>query len=489
MGQELRNRKLSDDEFFRIRDEEVLCQWETGKDLADLDECIAAAKELSAGKNYALKLLQAKRQGGHVLIPMFGRALTEYMIEGLQFVEDSSPLVPGGAWSIFLDSYTRKNDYARAAAGIERSRAEGMSMLNGWPAVNFGVAEARRLIQAVRSPLHLVIADEDGRLAAETVLAAGWTGNSVRSLQGVLAHSKQNPLSEQIRIDQYIARLSAKYAEGGVPQCSWNPSNLTGYDSAGFRSFVCVSESLIAAEQGVKVQFIEHGLNMNLIQDVAMIRVTERLSAEYCARFGYRDVEFITGGFPFLGAWPPGEDEAASMIAWNTMIPIMGGFPGLILKCQDEAFATPTKEGMARSVRLARHMLTLMGTQRLSESKALGLEEKMIELEVRALMEKCLEIGDDDIVVGLCRGVEAGWIDTMVTPWKYNPGKVLVVRDAENAVRYLDSGDIPLPGEVKEYHREKIALREARDGRRADFDMVVEDIQFASILPDQVTRR
>lgn len=45
------------------------------------------------------------------------------------------------------------------------------------------------------------------------------------------------------------------------------------------------------------------------------------------------------------------------MIAWNTVIPVLGGFPGIILKCQDEAFATPTKEGMAKSVRLARHML------------------------------------------------------------------------------------------------------------------------------------
>jgi methylaspartate mutase epsilon subunit len=88
------------------------------------------------------------------------------------------------------------------------------------------------------------------------------------------------------------------------------------------------------------------------------------------------------------------------------------------------------------------------------------------------------------MAVALCKGVEAGWIDTMVTPWKFNNGKVLLVRDGVNALRYLDSGDIPLPGEVKEYHAEKIAVREARDGRRADFGMVVEDIQFASVLPN-----
>ena len=119
------------------------------------------------------------------------------------------------------------------------------------------------------------------------------------------------------------------------------------------------------------------------------------------------------------------------MIAWNAVIPLMGGFTGVILKCQDEAFATPTKEGMAKSVRLARHLVTLLGNQKIAESEKLKTEEKMIELEVRSVMERCLEIGDGDIAVGLCKGVEAGWIDTMLTPWKHNKGKVVVARDAE----------------------------------------------------------
>ena len=69
----------------------------------------------------------------------------------------------------------------------------------------------------------------------------------------------------------------------------------------------------------------------------------------------------------------------------------------------------------------------------------------MIELEVRAVMEKCLKVGDGDMAVGLCRVVEAGLIDTMLTPWKHNNGNVIVMRDAQNAVRYWQSGDIPLP--------------------------------------------
>jgi len=172
MPDPIKNKRLTDDRFFKIRKEEVLPMWETGKDIENLDECIEAAKELSKGKNYAIRLAEAKKNGTHLLIPQFGRALTEYMIEGFRYVEEESDLAPNGLWNIFSDSYTRKLDFKNAAAGIERSRKEGRSMLNGWPIVNFGVEEARKVKQATKVPLTLNSTDEDGRLASEIALAA-----------------------------------------------------------------------------------------------------------------------------------------------------------------------------------------------------------------------------------------------------------------------------------------------------------------------------
>jgi methylaspartate mutase epsilon subunit len=484
MDIKIRNKRLSDDEFFKIRNEEVLTQWETGKEIANLHENIAMAKELSEGKNYARKLMDAKKRGIHLLQPQFGRALTEYMMDGMQYVESQACLAPNGVWNCYTDSYTRKGDFKRAAAGLERSKKEGMNMINGFPIVNHGVEEARKIKRAIQSPITFNSTDEDGRLASEIALAAGFNSCNVRSLQEVIAHCKHIPLAEEIRINQYEARLAAIYHENGVPQCPHNPCNLTGYDSPGYHSLVTVSESLLAAEQGVKCMLLEHGLGMSLIQDIAMIRVSEKLCKEYCERFGYQDMTFVTGGFPFLGAWPARVEEANAMVAWNATIVMMGGFTNVILKCQDEAFATPTKEGMAAAVRIARHLDTLMGTQVLADgdSEKLRIEEAMLEMEVRAVMEKCLEAGDGDMAVGLCQGVEAGWIDTMLTPWKYNKGNVLVMRDAENAVRYWKTGDVPIPKEVKEYNLEKLKSREAKEGRPLDLDMLIKDLQFASTI-------
>ena len=49
----------------------------------------------------------------------------------------------------------------------------------------------------------------------------------------------------------------------------------------------------------------------------------------------------------------------------------------------------------------------------------------------------------------------------------------MVMRDAQNAVRYWDPGDIPLPKEVLDYHQEKLEGRAKKEGRPLDFNMVV----------------
>ncbi len=481
----IRNKRLSDEEFFRIRKEEVLPQWETGKMLENLDENIAAAKELSVGlgRNYAMHVKDACEKGYHLFQPQFGQGLTEFMIEGMSFVENETAIVPNGLWNIFSDSYTRKNKYKLAAEGIERSRKEGKTMLNGWPIVNFGVEEARKIKRAIKSPMTLNSTDEDGRLASETALAAGWNACNCRSITECMAHCKDIPLAEEIRINQYESRLAAIYHEKGVPQSPHISCNLTGYDSCGFKAFIMVAQSLLGAEQGLKQIYFEFGINMNLIQDTAMMRVTKRLCEEYCRRFGYNDIEFIVNNNMFQGAFPARLEEASAMMNLAVMIGVMGGSTALILKCQDEAFATPTKEGMAASVRMALHLERLLGAQRTPICAEVLEEEKYLEMEVRAMMEKCLEAGDGDIALGVCLGVDAGWVQTMVSPWRYNRGTVRLMRDAENAMRYFDIGDMPLPKEVKEYHLEKLKSREKKEGRPLSFDMVVADLQYASRLP------
>ena len=57
---DLRNKKMSDDEFYGIR-KEILEQWPTGKEV-DFDESVAYHKAMPESKSFSKKLAKAKAE-------------------------------------------------------------------------------------------------------------------------------------------------------------------------------------------------------------------------------------------------------------------------------------------------------------------------------------------------------------------------------------------------------------------------------------------
>ncbi len=162
----------------------------------------------------------------------------------------------------------------------------------------------------------------------------------------------------------------------------------------------------------------------------------------------------------------------------------------MYIKSPDEASTTPTGEGFREAMEICGQVVRLVADQRLPEGDDLKLERNMIEREVCAVVDKVLEMGDGDVAIGICRAFETGVIDTMFSPYRYLKGKVKVVRDAKGALRYLDSGLVPLPPEVKEYHREAIAVREKKENTSADVRWIVREATWASSnLVDEVSER
>jgi methylaspartate mutase epsilon subunit len=475
------NEKWPLDKLLKIRKEEVLPQWPTGKAVENLDECVAYAKESMKRKGtVASKVLSRMKEGKFVWCPQFGRATVEEMLDGMKMWEETTTIVPDGLMIIYSDSYTRKGFFGRAQEAIDRSKKEGRSMINGFPIVCHGLENMRKINDALQTPLLFNFADEDARLQCEIGYASGVTQAGGRSLQEVIAHCKKIPLDEMIKLNQYELRLAAHYEENGVPMAVGAASHMTGYDTPGFAVVNHVFQALLTAGQGLKYQFHTHASLMHLVQDTARFEVCDRLTKEYLKKFGFELAGQWKCIYPFLGAWPQVEHEAVAMITWAAVIGQMAGCHMSFLKCIDEAWATPTAKGMAQSISLVKHLEQIMGKQPLPESDTLALEERMIELEVRAVLDRCFELGDGEIIAAMCKGVDAGVVDTMFTPWIYNKGKVLSCRDHEGAVRYLEHGDIPLPKEVIEYNKEKIARREEKEGKKVDFSTVIKDIKYAS---------
>ena len=467
---EVRNKEWTDEELFEVR-KEVLAQWHTGKEIEDIDECVEYQKQLPEEKRLSVRTHKFEDEGKVDLHVMIGVATIEQMLEHMTALEDLDP-----GWGMHPDTYTRSRQFERVQQSIERSRREGRSVINGYPIINHGAKATRAISERVKSSISFNTSDEDTRLQAETVIAGGFTGIVSHSFHDLAQHHRDCPLDKKIKTSQYNMKLAAYYTKRGAPIVCNLPGNFSGWDMPGFRVSDDILEALLTVEQGCKELNLGLCLTLNLIQDVAAFRVLRKLAHEYFDRAGHSDVKSILVSSGWLGDFPVDRARALGLLSWQVVIPVLAGVPYVALKSVDEALSIPTIEGNRAALMCGHQLAQVMGKQRMPESEELKLEEEMLELEVRATVDKVLEMGDGDVAVGMIKAIDHGVLDTMLSPWRYLKGKVLWVRDNSGAMRYLEHGNIPLPKEVIDYHRQKIAEREKAEGTKAGWEMVHESV-------------
>ncbi len=465
---ELRNERLSDEEFFRER-KEVLAMWPTGKDV-DLDEAVEFQKSLPANKVYLNKLAAAKRNGDTLIHVWNGTPTLEEEIElGRLVVEE------GGADVIHThqDAFTRNTMFDRAEQAVKESIRLGKPLLNGFPIVIHGVAANRKLIEAYPVASLISGCSCDGRLIAEIGLAGGHTAMNFGPLFPFFTYNRDTSLETSIRNSQYRCRLMGYYEERGAPIL---------YAPEGGVSGGVIIEALLGAEQGVK--HLRIGSNGgSLAECFARGMVQPKLAREYLDRFGHKDVEIIPGpgGGPRLGRrYPLDHARAFAVLAAGVLGAVLCGSPDVAVYTVDEGHEIPTHEGKVASIRHAKMVAKLWKGQGqnlgLEDSEEVKTEARMYELEIRAILDRVIELGDGDVAVGAIRAFEAGVLDEQFSTARGAARKCMMVRDAQTCWRYLDHGNLPLPKEVVEYHKEKIAERAEKEGREIGYEAIIEDV-------------
>ncbi len=468
---DIQNKRLSDEAFYKQR-EEVLNQWHTGKDV-DLEEAVAYHKAMPENRKFSKKLIEAKNSGRTLVQPRAGVPVIEEHIKLMRYLEENggADLLPST-----IDSYTRQNRYEEAENGINESIRLGRAMLNGFPAVNHGVANCRKVIESVNVPMQVRHGTPDARLLTEITLAGGYTSYEGGGISYNLPYCKNIPMERTIRDWQYTDRLVGIYEEMGVSINREPFGPLTGTLVPPCISHsIAIIEALLAAEQGVKNITVGYGQCGNLIQDVAAIRTLEKLTDEYLKKYGYNDVVVTTVLHQWMGGFPADEAMAFGVISFGSVIAGLSKATKVIVKTPHEAVGIPTMEANAEGLRCTKQVVNMLYDQVLTD-KSLDAEQEIICMETRAIVDKCFELGAGDIALGACRGVQAGVIDVPFAPCRANAGLMLPCRDNNGAVRILEPGHLPFSKEILDFHKAKIEERAAYEKRKPSFQMVVDDV-------------
>ena len=463
-----RDQRLAGEELQRLANE-LRDEWHTGREV-DFEEAIAFHESLPAGKQFAPVLESADQP---LLQPRAGVPCLEAQIDLLRYLEQQ-----GGADLLptTIDSYTRDNEYEKAEEGLAASRNSDEDALNGFPAVNHGVEDCRRLVRALDTPIEVRHGTPDARLLAMVTLAGGFQSFEGGPISYNIPYTKGHSLAETITHWQFVDRLCGAYAERGVVVNREPFGPLTGtLVPPAIAIAVMLVEGLLAATQGVRSLTLGYGQVGNVVQDVAALRALRALGEEYLPD----DVTVTTVFHEWMGGFPPDEARASGVIGLGGVTAAVARPDKVITKSPQEFQGVPTKEANAAGLRTTRQLIDMTIEQDI-DLAGVDEEQRLIEQTTRALMDAIDRHGDGDLAQGVIRAFDSGVMDVPFAPSDAAAGAVLPARDDDGRVRMFEFGDLAVPDEVREVHENKLGKRAEREGRAQSFQMVADDVDAIS---------
>ncbi len=480
---EIKNARWSRDYFFKER-LKVLSQWPTGSEV-DLKDAFVYHHGMNPMKNASNKAMEALRTGKTMMCPSTGKDTIEAHKSLLLYMQEEAKVE---FVTTYIDSLTRNLRFDLAKQELAKAIKTGIPKLNGFPVVEHGVSGNRNVIDALSIPALLFGPTPDARLTHEVGLAGGHTGYSGGPMISFWNYTKDVPVENIIHNFQYINRLMGHYEENGVPMLYCVSGAMPATSPPSLMLAPEIIEVLIAAEQGVKHVQLNCWVQGHFAQDLGLIITFKKLAREYLDYFGHTDVKITTYSVSPTGRFPLAQDQVYGLISYYSVLAVLGQVQLVGSRTIDEAHHIPTKEGTAHSFRCAAMAINMLQPQHFNvlDNLEVKTEAYYIEIETRAMLDKVLELGKGDIVVGTKLGVELGVLDQPYSTSQRVMSKVMGVKDAAGAARFYDFGNLPFDEEIKNFHRVKIAERERILGKKIDYDIVVKDLTAVSdgaILP------
>ena len=469
----VRDVMMPEDEFLK-KHEQVISVWPTGKEI-DLEEAVAYNKSLPKHKNMNWMLKKHKAEHKTGLYPRSGTPIIEQEIELLKGMNEVGVCM----FPFTTDSYSRNMRFDMAQQALEESIRTGQAKLNGYPIVNHGVKATRKVVESCYGALDARSSREGQAIIAEMAFASGISAIPQSMFGWVAGYDKRATPQECVQTAQYSARLSGYYAERGHIINHATHGWLANGVIPTYVGIACqVLEALLSAGQGAKSFSPMVNFNGNMAQDLGEFRAAERVYRDKLDQYGHADCEIpgVIANQSFLYTFPRDVGMAFGYINYTAMLGALANVPACSVKTIDEAIGVPSLESHKQTYRSANWIYNVVRQQNFQiESKDIDIEEKMCYMAVSAIVDRVMELGEGDVAVGIVKGLYSGVLDCPFSISMHLQDNTLGVRDLHGAVRYLEYGNVPIPEEVREYERGKIAEREAYEKRKMSYKVSIAD--------------
>ncbi len=444
---------MPDHEFLRIR-EQVLATWKTGTEVLTTS---IRENHSDQRKNLHHLIVRTMHNGSGPLVqPRTGVAHTNDEIEILRHLRANGLDVS----SIQLDAASRKNLYAKANEGVEKTEKGKISLLNGYPVPVHGVTGIKQILNAIDTPFQIRAGSPDHRLVYEIGLAGGTSSIEGGFLCYLFPYDKSTSPLDSLGYWKYVDKLAANYYSnygtiinreyfGPLTCCLVEPS---------IPITINIVQAMLSAISGVKCISVGLAEQGNRIQDIAALRVLRQKTNQYLHANGYSDVTVSTVFHQYMAAFPSDRNKARDLIVNSSITAVHADADRIMTKTPVESIHIPTKENNAEGLSLTRQGIRKAHDVNV-DWNAVQAEAQILSQEVDALISYILISGNGSYARGSMKAFQEGILDIQFSPSKYNKNQLFAAKDCNGAIRFINPEGMPFSDAIKDFHREKISQR------------------------------
>ncbi|UMZ72824.1 methylaspartate mutase subunit E [Natranaerofaba carboxydovora] len=467
------------DGFLKER-EKVLKEWETGQEV-NLKEAANYHKNLPDNKKANYTLMKSKEED-EILLQCLGSYAS--FQRQLAFYKKLQEEGNADILTVNVDSFTQNKDHQRAKHDYENELSHDRILLDGFPLVVHGIIGCRRLIENNEVPIQVRHEGTDVRLMAEISFAAGLTDFLGGGICNTVFDPQAKSIEENINNWNYVDSLVALYEENNVRINREIFVPLTGtLIPPSLQLVLIILDGLISAQNGARSITLCYNQGGNMVQDAAALLEMENLFFEYLKKIGFDKLdnfEITTSFYQWPGGFPDDEAKSFGIIVLGAMVASFANATKLVVKTPNEAVRMPDEESYVKGLKAARHTHSLSKYQvDILPSEKIEEEREIIRNSTRSILNAVLSNFEEEIDLDITGAFEKGVLDLPFSSFGKNLGLVMPVRDDKGAVRYFDSGKLPLPDSIKKYNKEQIIKRANKENREPCFQMVIDDIYAA----------
>jgi methylaspartate mutase epsilon subunit len=301
------------------------------------------------------------------------------------------------------------------------------------------------IVERVGLPFGFISSKLDPRVDFECALASGFSYSTSGVFAAIHEHAMVDSL-DVLRNQTYQFRIIGALAQEG--------SNVVAEALGGSYDLhlppalsitMSLLEAMLAVGFGARTVVLRYSAMGNLVQDVAALRVLREEASEVLAEFA-DDVTVYVSSASWPGELPVHLGEAYAVLSVGAMAAGLGradlGSVGRLRG--DHSDELPDN---AAAVQAERQLLDILEGQRLEDSEQLSREVVDLKSTVKAILGKVRSDASAPLHEQILASVERGLL-----PVKADAERPLIARDAAGAVRWVTSGQVPVPNDVLQEH-------------------------------------